>query len=87
LVLQGLGGGIASSADTKKSSDLGKNIMMAGLIFQVVSLIIFLAASGEFALRVLKGKSNRNTKYAAVTSTFLFKGFIGGKFYPPLPLK
>jgi hypothetical protein len=83
LVLQGLGGGIASSADTKESSDLGKNIMMAGLIFQVVSLGLFGICCGEFAFRVLKGKGSRNPRYTAITSSLLFKSFLVGKFQFP----
>ncbi|EHL01200.1 putative Sphingoid long-chain base transporter RSB1 [Glarea lozoyensis 74030] len=80
LVLQGLGGGIAASADTKKSSDLGKNIMMAGLIFQVVSLALFGICCGEFALRVLRGRGSRNERYTAITSSLLFKGFLVALF-------
>jgi hypothetical protein len=81
--LQGLGGGIAASANTRKSSDLGKNIMMAGLIIQVVSLALFGICCGEFALRVIKGKGSRNERYTAITSSLLFKAFLVGKFHIP----
>ncbi|KAL8890481.1 MAG: hypothetical protein Q9192_005865 [Flavoplaca navasiana] len=38
LVLQAVGGGIADTAETESLSDIGINIMIAGLVFQVVSL-------------------------------------------------
>ncbi|KAG9232288.1 putative sphingoid long-chain base transporter RSB1 [Amylocarpus encephaloides] len=78
LVLQALGGGIASSADTKKSSDLGKNIMLAGLLFQVASLALFAVACADFCFRVIKHKANRNPRYTKITSTTLFKAFLVG---------
>jgi hypothetical protein len=78
LVLQALGGGIASSAKTVSNSNLGKNIMLAGLGFQVCSLILFAIAAGEFALRVMKAKGDRNPRYVNLTSSRLFKSFIIG---------
>lgn len=78
LVLQALGGGIASSANTVSGSDLGKNIMLAGLGFQVFSLIFFAIAAGEFALRVMKARGDRNPRYVNLTSSRLFKSFLVG---------
>lgn len=78
LVLQALGGGIASSANTVSGSDLGKNIMLAGLSFQVASLILFAIAAGEFALRVMKAKGDRNPRYINLTSSKLFRSFLIG---------
>lgn len=40
LVLQALGGAIASTANTLSSSNLGKNIMLAGLIFQGMHILL-----------------------------------------------
>ncbi|KAH8687526.1 RTA1 like protein-domain-containing protein [Tricladium varicosporioides] len=80
LVLQGAGGGIASTANTTSSRDLGKNMMLAGLIFQVVSLVLFAICCGEFAFRVKKGMGNRNPAYVSLCSSKLFKGFLWGLF-------
>lgn len=55
LVLQGAGGGVAATADDKKGSDLGVNIMIAGLAFQVVSLVIFIALCSDFTWRLYRG--------------------------------
>jgi hypothetical protein len=40
LVLQAAGGAIASTANTASSSNLGKNIMLAGLIFQGMYILL-----------------------------------------------
>jgi hypothetical protein len=78
LVLQASGGGIASSANTTSDSDLGKNIMLAGLGFQVFSLILFGLASGEFAIRVMKGKGSWNPRYLELVRSKLFRFFLLG---------
>ncbi|TVY85253.1 Sphingoid long-chain base transporter RSB1 [Lachnellula suecica] len=78
LVLQALGGGIASTSDTLSGKNLGRNIMLAGLIFQVISLALFALASGEFALRVIKNKSQWNVRYIDLVNSLLFKSFLVG---------
>ncbi|RAH82402.1 putative RTA1 domain protein [Aspergillus japonicus CBS 114.51] len=54
LILQSAGGAITSTAGTDNTSlsDLGINIMIAGLACQVVSLVAFMALAGDFALRM-----------------------------------
>jgi hypothetical protein len=78
LVLQALGGALASMADDQKGSDLGKNIMLAGLGFQVFSLILFGICCGEFALRVWKHRGNWNPGYLDLVHSRLFKSFLVG---------
>ncbi|KAH7356874.1 RTA1 like protein-domain-containing protein [Rhexocercosporidium sp. MPI-PUGE-AT-0058] len=78
LVLQALGGGIASTSDTKSANDLGRNIMMAGLVLQVVSLTCFAIAASEFGFRVYKAKGQRNERYLSIVNTRLFKAFLIG---------
>lgn len=78
LVLQGAGGGIAASADTSDLTDLGKNIMLAGLAFQVVSLTIFAVVSADFALRAYKGRTLWNSEHLGLVNSRLFKAFLLG---------
>ncbi|CRG83358.1 Sphingoid long-chain base transporter RSB1 [Talaromyces islandicus] len=59
LLLQAAGGGIASSADTKHLSDIGIDIMVAGVSWQVASLALFVALCTDFALRVRKSPQYR----------------------------
>jgi hypothetical protein len=42
LVLQGAGGGLVATADDNSGSETGRAIMVAGVVFQVVSLPIFM---------------------------------------------
>lgn len=54
LVLQAAGGAIASSSDESKDVDMGVNIMIAGLAFQVFSLLMFYAVLGRIHFTVKK---------------------------------
>jgi hypothetical protein len=78
IVLQALGGAIASTSHTVSSSDEGRNIMLAGLIFQVISLFIFAGAAGWFALRVWRAQGSWDPRYIGLVSSRLFKSCIIG---------
>ncbi|KAK0729857.1 RTA1 like protein-domain-containing protein [Lasiosphaeris hirsuta] len=55
LVLQAAGGAMASiSSHNHKSTATGDNIMIAGLSFQVLTLLIFIAVTADFGLNVLR---------------------------------
>jgi hypothetical protein len=59
LIIQAVGGGKASTATTRKGANLGGHIMLAGIVFQLVSLIIYAICAAEFFLRYLKDKPIR----------------------------
>lgn len=53
ISLQGAGGGMAASAsDNGTSTQPGTNVMIAGLVVQVVSMFVFFMFCGHFAYRV-----------------------------------
>lgn len=52
--LQGSGGGVASGATSKSSLSLGNKLMLAGLIFQIITLLGFALLCTDFAFRVSK---------------------------------
>ncbi|KAK7984049.1 parasitic phase-specific protein psp-1 protein [Apiospora arundinis] len=55
LVLQAVGGALASIAlHTGDALAPGNNIMMAGLCFQVVTIVIFMALAADFTLRTYR---------------------------------
>ncbi|KAL4243401.1 RTA-like protein [Abortiporus biennis] len=54
LVVQAAGGGIASSASDTSGSNLGGNIMLGGIVFQLISLIIFIFCASETLYRFWK---------------------------------
>jgi hypothetical protein len=60
LVLQGAGGGIAASAKTDSMQKIGNDLMMAGIVLQVVILLAFATASADFLLRL--HRALRNTR-------------------------
>ncbi|KAL4914838.1 RTA1 like protein-domain-containing protein [Aspergillus aurantiobrunneus] len=77
LVLQAVGGAIASIADDKSTTDLGINIMIAGLAWQVVSLFIFSGMAGYFFLRVRKAPSTDfNSGFDHLRSTRFFRASL-----------
>lgn len=52
LTLQAAGGGLASSANGKPSQlKLGNNFAISGIIFQVVTLVVFSALAGVYFVR------------------------------------
>ncbi|KAI0639450.1 RTA1-domain-containing protein [Trametes polyzona] len=63
LVTQGVGGGIAGSSIGNQSDvDLGGNIMLAGIIFQLASISIFVLLMGEYFIRYLTDRPARKPK-------------------------
>jgi hypothetical protein len=56
--------------------ELGNHLMLAGLIFQIVSLLLFSIACIDFAFRVWRHDSEKNTEYQGLRSSTRFKGFL-----------
>ncbi|PYH87226.1 RTA1-domain-containing protein [Aspergillus uvarum CBS 121591] len=58
LGVQGTGGGMASSSSSSSSSSqtTGTHIMVGGIIFQLVSITLFVALATDFVLRLSKRK-------------------------------
>ncbi|KAL4974922.1 RTA1 like protein-domain-containing protein [Aspergillus desertorum] len=81
LILQAAGGAMASTAEPgdKEATDLGVNVMIAGLAWQVVSIGIFTAMGTYFYLRVRKATStDLNPDFAALRSSRFFKASLWG---------
>ncbi|CAI7583654.1 unnamed protein product [Penicillium bialowiezense] len=56
LVVQALGGGLASAAFAKEGGDTtpGSNTMVGGVLFQLASITVFVICAGDFLRRVKK---------------------------------
>ncbi|KAL8813899.1 MAG: hypothetical protein Q9223_006842 [Gallowayella weberi] len=78
LILQGAGGGIAASADTDSASDVGANLMLAGIVWQVFTLVVFAALAGDFILRVKGARSNLTLAAAELLQSTKFRLFTVG---------
>jgi len=79
IVLQGAGGGIASAADDNQRSllDAGNNLMIAGLAWQVFTLVLFGALSVEYFIRVRTHRNELNPTTFELRRTKRFRLFIG----------
>lgn len=82
LVLQGAGGGIASLA--VRGSDTyyrGIDVMIGGLVWQVISLTIFMALCAEYVWRKKdRHLATSNPEANGVGSSLKFKVFLCGKY-------
>ncbi|PGH03029.1 hypothetical protein GX51_04347 [Blastomyces parvus] len=82
LALQGAGGGLASSSDPGTSgADTGTNLMIAGVVWQVVILGVFILLAVDFAVRTTLrmrsvGVEALDPKHAMLRSSFAFRGFL-----------
>ncbi|KAI9732212.1 MAG: hypothetical protein M1834_004309 [Cirrosporium novae-zelandiae] len=76
LCLQGAGGGIAASADTQSASDIGTDIMLTGIIWQVITLFAFAALSIAYYLPVRRHRHELDESAKALLSDRKFKLFI-----------
>lgn len=65
LVLQAVGGAMASTANTSSEEDTGNDIMLAGICWQVVSLFFFAVVSGLYAWRRWKALPQLPLNYEA----------------------
>ena len=88
LVLQGAGGGIAATARTHAGSLSGTHVMVAGLVWQVVSMTLFMALWADFAIRVHKAKraqgilKTQHDEFAVLRDSKKFRLLQGGKRSP-----
>ncbi|KAK9386675.1 RTA-like protein, partial [Lipomyces mesembrius] len=76
LLLQASGGAIASGSGSS-SGMTGKNLMLAGLIFQVVATLLFMIACAEFSWRVHQaGLDARDPNHVGLGNSRLFHVFL-----------
>jgi len=82
LLLQAIGGGMASVASHQnKSPDNGDHIMVAGLAFQVFTLLVFMLLCLDFALKTLRrlrtmGDAALDPRHAQLRQSLTFRAFL-----------
>ncbi|KAG0136693.1 RTA1 like protein-domain-containing protein [Tuber indicum] len=77
LCLQGAGGGIASTlSQDDKDPAPGNNLMLAGLGFQVFTLVLFMLLCAEYAYRVKNTTQSFDVTHAKLRSSKKFRGFL-----------
>ncbi|KAM5346396.1 hypothetical protein ACJ41O_009401 [Fusarium nematophilum] len=73
LVLQAVGGALSSTGSNHHDIEVGENISLAGLIFQVVCLVSFAALFVDYVLKAARSPSRyRLNKSMRTFLTFLF---------------
>lgn len=79
LVLQAVGGGMAGSAGRDSAKrDLGTNLMIAGIVAQVFTLVVFMALVLVYTVRTKKRWTLVSPAARAISETTKFKMFIVG---------
>ncbi|KAI9726216.1 MAG: hypothetical protein M1828_001890 [Chrysothrix sp. TS-e1954] len=73
LVLQAVGGSLCSVADNPDLLNKGINIMIAGLAFQVFSLLCFIVTSVFFLTAVRRSGMAPNPKFTQLQNSFKFR--------------
>jgi hypothetical protein len=87
LVLQSAGGGIADQGSLSPSArNGGVHLMVAGLSFQVLSILIFIGLCAEFFWRVKKDREQAGLAKSRDAASRHFKLFIFGMSLFPLLL-
>ncbi|KAK4192751.1 RTA1 like protein-domain-containing protein [Podospora australis] len=85
LVLQAAGGAMAASAEDGEyeTLDMGTNIMIAGLAFQVFTMLMFSLCAIDFGLRVMRRRSrlgreafDQSEPARSIRSTFMFRAIL-----------
>jgi hypothetical protein len=83
LVLQGGGGGTASLAFRGSAQqNRGLWVMVGGLIWQVISLSLFMVMSADFAWRTKRNSQRRNLDLLDLTRSLKWKAFLWGSALP-----
>ncbi|KAJ5877959.1 RTA1 domain protein [Penicillium solitum] len=80
LILQAAGGALASTGDTQDDVDMGVNIMIAGLIAQVVSLSAFSILCADFAIRAKRRREQHNHQHTLLRRSTIWKLLLIGLF-------
>lgn len=79
LVLQGAGGGLAATGENgSKAQDLGTNLMIAGVIFQVVILSVFGYLLSEYTLRTYRRRDKLSMAATEILTSAKFRLFVAG---------
>lgn len=82
LILQSVGGAIASTAnDDEDAANLGKNIMIVGLVAQVITIFGFITLATDFSIRTWRRMSSLgiealDMRHQRLRSSFFFRAFL-----------
>ena len=79
LVLQGAGGGLAATANDNKSlQNTGNNLMIAGIVWQVVTLFVFGCLAADYYVRRHRSGKPLSVEAETYQNKRTFQLFLGG---------
>ena len=87
LILQGAGGGIAASSnDDPSKQNIGNDLMLSGIAWQVVTLIVFIGFASDFFLRMYRNRHRLTPAASALLADPKFKLFLCALFTATLTI-
>ena len=78
LVLQGAGGGIAATANDNHVLHIGSNIMLAGICWQVITLVLFALLVGDYIFRAYRRRTEIEPASLDLLAQQRFQVFLAG---------
>ncbi|KAK3697954.1 hypothetical protein LTR37_017178 [Vermiconidia calcicola] len=76
IMLQAAGGAISSASEDLTLLDIGTNIMIAGLVTQVFTLLVFGILAADYGFAIYRNRANLNPATKSFRQTLRFKSFI-----------
>lgn len=76
ILIQAVGGGLAASGDTQEDTDMGAQIMLGGIVWQVVSLAAFGILALLYLYRVHRSRNTLDQPKMDIARTRSFKLFL-----------
>lgn len=76
IALQAAGGAVASIADDMTVLDIGTNLMIAGLVTQVFTLLVFGMLAADYGFAAYRNRTNLNPATQSLRETRKFKLFV-----------
>jgi hypothetical protein len=81
LVLQGAGGGLAASGEPGSTMlDVGTDLMIAGVVFQVVVLVVFGTVLVDYFIRTKRRRNILSAEALDLAASTRFRLFMGAVF-------
>ena len=77
LVLQGIGGGLAATANTDTVLNAGSNLMLSGIVIQVFTLAAFGVLVADYFRHVLASRSQLSPDAQSLLNSRRFHLFLG----------
>lgn len=78
LILQGTGGGIAATANDNHMLDIGSNIMLTGICWQVLTLVLFALLFGDYVVRAYRQRTEIEPASRDLLAQRSFQVFLVG---------